>query len=89
MIEAWLLSDVDAIQKVFNLPSVPNPIPNPESIFDPKSKLGELVYISSGKKKRYANTLHNGLIAAEASLDRLRTCASFHPLEQFVRTVFS
>jgi hypothetical protein len=89
MIEAWLLSDMDAIKKVFNLSSVPNPIPNPESIFDPKARLGELVYVSSGKKKRYANTIHNGLIASEAGLDRLRTCNSFNPLEQFLLGIFS
>ncbi|MEX5280727.1 DUF4276 family protein [Nitrospira tepida] len=88
MIESWLLSDAIAIQKVFNLPSPPNSIPNPEALFDPKSKLEELVYISSGKRKRYINTIHNELIAAEANLERLRKCASFLPLEEFIRTIF-
>lgn len=87
MIEAWLLSDMEAIKKVFNLPTVPNSIPNPESIFDPKAKLEQLVYLSSGKKKRYTNTIHNGVIAAEVCLDRLRTCTSFSPLEQFILAI--
>jgi len=87
-IEAWLLSDVDAIQKALNLQARPNDVPGPEGLLDPKAKLRDVIYFSSQKTKRYVNTVHNGKIATQANLDRLQTCQSFLPLQTFVQGIF-
>ncbi len=42
-IEAWLLSDLDAIKKALNLQATLPKIPNPESILNPKEHLGQMV----------------------------------------------
>lgn len=83
-IEAWLLSDHIAIQKAFNLNKKVEHISNPQFITDPKKKLGEIIYLKSGKTKRYINAVHNQKIAAEMDLVNLRRCSSFRPLEDFL-----
>jgi uncharacterized protein DUF4276 len=84
-IEAWLLSDEDAIYAALNLKHKVRKIPNPESIFDPKKKLGEIIHLKSGKTKRYLNTKHNKKIALCLNLDRIRKCNSYVPLENFIK----
>lgn len=83
-IEAWLLSDEAAIYRVMNLTDRVPRFANPEAIVDPKRRLKEIVYLKSRKTKRYINTVHNGKIASEISLDNVRRCRSFQPLEQFL-----
>ncbi len=83
-IEAWLLSDNVAIQKAMNLGSVVPRVPNPQNITDPKKKLGEIIYLRSGKRKRYLNSVDNRKIAAEIDLNNLRRCSSFVPMEEFL-----
>ena len=83
-IEAWLLSDNLAIQQGLKLPILPSFISNPEDILDAKRKLREIVYISSNKKKRYINTIHNEHIASCIDLKNIRRCSSFQPLESFL-----
>jgi hypothetical protein len=83
-IEAWLLSDTHAIQTAMNIQGKINSIPNPEGIDDPKRKLGEIIYLNSGKTKRYINTAHNWKIAAEIDISEVRKCSSFLPLERFI-----
>ena len=87
MIEAWLLSDGAALQYVFDLPTAPETL-NPESIFDPKAKLRDIVFISSGKRRRYINTIHNARIASALNINKVRNCHSFKPFEQFVQSLF-
>ena len=88
MIEAWLLSDGAAIRSTFKLNSTPE-VPNPQSVVNPKSKLEELVYVHSGKKRRYISTIHNGPLSAALDLDKVRTCTSFRSFEGFIKHVFS
>jgi hypothetical protein len=83
-IEAWLLCDEVAIKKALNLKDKVTHVANPESIVDPKKRLEEIIYLRSGKTKRYINTIHNRKIAAEISLTKLRRCKSFSPLEKFL-----
>ncbi len=87
MIEAWLLSDGAAIRSTFRLNTTPE-IPNPQSVVDPKSKLEELVYVHSGKKRRYISTIHNGPLSAALNLEKVRNCTSFKPFEDFISGVF-
>jgi hypothetical protein len=84
-IEAWLPSDELAVSNFFNLKPHLKKISNPEDINSPKEKLGQLVYQSTGGKKRYVNSIHNERIVRQVSLIRLRSCQSFIPLEKFVR----
>jgi len=85
-IEAWLLSDEVTISRFFNLRKGLKKVSNPESVLKPKERLARLVYQSTGGKKRYVNTIHNEGIARKLSLNKLRICASFVPLETFVAT---
>jgi hypothetical protein len=83
-IEAWLLSDSQAIQKAMHLVNLVPRIANPQFINDPKRRLSEIIYMKSGKTKRYLNTVHNKKIAAEIDLVNIRRCTSYIPLEKFV-----
>jgi hypothetical protein len=83
--EAWFLSDTEAIQKSLNLPKKPSIRGNPENILSPKEKLGELVQRVSKNEKIYLNTKHNELIAKELSLNTVKDrCPSFKELYDFV-----
>ncbi len=83
-IEAWLLSDEDAIRQGMNLRSKVSRIPNPEGIHRPKEHLGRLVEQRSGGTKHYLNTVHNRRIASALTVEKVRRCKSFLPLEQFI-----
>lgn len=83
-IEAWLLSDEIAIRAAMNLRVAVKRISNPESVGNPKEYLGRLVEQKSNGTKHYLNTVHNKRIAALLSLEKLRRCRSFAPLESFV-----
>lgn len=82
-IEAWLLTDARAIQRVFTMQREPKVPKNPESVQDPKATLEQLVWRAS--RKRYVNSIHNERIAAEARLQALAQCRSFRPYPDFLR----
>lgn len=83
-IEAWLISDTPAIKRAMKISENIPPVPNPEGLIDPKKKIEEIVFLRSGKTKRYINSAHNRKIAAELDLVNVRRCTSFLPLENFV-----
>ena len=83
-IEAWLLSDHNAIRAALNLRRAVKKIPNPESIARPKEYLRDLVYRISEKKTTYLNTIHNAKIARASEVSNFRRCESFQPLEDFI-----
>lgn len=81
-IEAWLLSDPNAIKTVFKMRKVP-PVPShPERIRDPKEFLTNLVDRNS--KSHYLNTIHNRKIAAELVIGSLKRCPSFSRYPAFL-----
>lgn len=85
-IEAWLMCDVAALKKVFSIKKsfkLPN---NPESIASPKEKLESLVWVHSGKTRRYLHTVHNVAIAKNMPASCMRKCAAFRQFENFVLT---
>lgn len=82
-IEAWLLSDHNAIEKAMNLKQKVERVPNPQSIADPKKYLGEIIYLKSGKIKRYL-TSDNFKIAQKIDLANIRKCSSFISFEKFI-----
>ena len=81
-IEAWLLTDANALQKVFGFAKSPKLPGQPENIPDPKAKLAEVVWKSG--RKHYVNTIHNKKIASAMSISKAKTCASFRPYPVFV-----
>jgi hypothetical protein len=84
-IEAWLLSDEEAIKEVFNLKQSIRPIHHPEKITSPKEHLEQLVYRGSNKSKRYINTQHNVKIAEKLELEIVASkCPSFKELLDFL-----
>ncbi len=86
-LEAWLLSDEDAIKAAFSLKSTPKRYQNTEQVKSPKEELSRLVWSLGGK--RYFNTVHNRRIAERVSLDNLRRCPSFRILDEYIqRNVF-
>jgi hypothetical protein len=74
-IEAWLLSDADAIKRVFTLKKLPKVPHQPESLMNPKEWLGNLVW--KLEKKKYVNTIHNEKIAAAISIQKVTRRKSF------------
>ena len=81
--EAWLLSDENAIKTVFSLKTVPKRYKNCEEVKSPKEEIERVVW--SLGRKRYLNTAHNERLAAATSLDNLKRCASFVPLDAYIR----
>lgn len=82
-LEAWLLTDADALRATFSLKRKPKCPPSPELVRDPKRYLENLIRVTSEKTKRYVNTIHNVRIADRMSVSSLRKCKAFRPLEQF------
>ena len=81
-IEAWLLSDPNAIKTVFKMRKVPRVPSHPESIRDPKQYLSNLV--NKNSKSHYLNTIHNRKIAAELAIGSLKRCPSFSRYPTFL-----
>ena len=81
-LEGWLLSDSDALKKVFGLKAMPTKIYDCETISSPKEYLRDLIY--KMEKKRYLNTVHNKKIAESITLENLRRCKSFKPFDEFL-----
>jgi Domain of unknown function (DUF4276) len=89
-LEAWLMSDPNALKKAFSLKKIPKCPGNPETVANPKEMLRDLIWKESGKEKRYRNTVHNARIAEHVALNALRRCSIFRDFERewtLVRTV--
>jgi hypothetical protein len=82
-LEAWLLSDESALKAVFSMKQKPKRYKNCENVPSPKEEIAKVVY--SMTKKRYLNTVHNKRIAELTTISNLRRCASFLPLDKFLR----
>lgn len=83
-LEAWLLSDSDAIMKAFNLKKRPKSIAHPESIDSPKEHLEGIVEKASNGEKMYIHTKHNVKIAEHISIASiLKSCSSFGCFHEF------
>lgn len=81
-LEAWLLSDAEALRNQFEMAHTPKIPANPEKIKSPKEYLRDLVWKMT--KKRYLNTIHNKKIAERVSLERLKRCKSFSGYPEFI-----
>lgn len=81
-LEAWLLSDSEAIKQVFSLPKAPKKITDCESIQSPKEYLENLVWKIG--RKRYLNTIHNKKISQFMSLENLVRCSSFTIFDKYI-----
>ena len=84
-IEAWLLADHEAVNRAFTGRRALKQQANPESLVDPKSRLGEWVSQRSERRVEYVSTVHNAQIARHAQVAQLRRCTSFRGFEAFVR----
>lgn len=84
--EAWWLSDPQAIKRALSLPRAPKIKGHPESISSPKEHLAKLVRRCSNNKKTFLNTKHNAIIAGELDLKKARKCSSFVPFYDFVES---
>jgi len=82
-LEAWLLSDSEAIRITFKLVKAPKRIENCEVISSPKEEIGKIVWAMG--KKRYLNTVHNKIISQHTSLENFRRCNSFKKFDEYVR----
>ncbi len=88
-LEAWLLSDAEAINKAMKLNGKFKTIHHPENVASPKEYLRDTVYKVSGKTKSYVNNVHNKLIAEQINTETIASlCPSFAPfMELFTKTV--
>ncbi|WP_313603948.1 DUF4276 family protein [Comamonas jiangduensis] len=83
-LEAWFLSDLNAVKKIFRNLELNPEYPQPESLVDPKEILRHRL---KGLKPvpRYVNGIHNPQIASALDVSVvLRKCRSFSPLFELV-----
>lgn len=82
--EAWFLSDPDAIQRAFNLLRKPKFKGLPETIPSPKEALSDQISLCSSGKVIFL-TSHNVKLAEEAELQKIKLkCQSFNELSDFL-----
>jgi len=81
-LEAWLLSDMDAIKQVFDIAAPIKQISDVEAVKSPKEHLEKMVRRLS--KKVYVNTIHNKKIAAQTTKANLMRCNSFQVLDKYL-----
>lgn len=84
-LEAWLLSDPQAIKATFKMRILPKIPKDTEGIASPKEFLAEIVTRNS--KTTYLNTVHNKRIAKNLGLSSIARCPSFLPYPEFLRKV--
>lgn len=84
-IEAWLLSDAEALQSTFHMRRRPRIPASPERVPSPKEYIRVLVWKSC--RKRYVHTIHNRRVARELRVERLVVCPSFNPYPPFVEAL--
>lgn len=82
-IEAWLLCDPLALQRIFNMQTVPTITHDPETVRNAKEYLRNIVWRAC--HKHYINTIHNKKIAAEIRLETLNICCSFRPYPRYLQ----
>lgn len=71
-LEAWLLSDPDAIKSVFNLKKTPKITGFPYDINNPKEFLRNIIKKTSNNEIIYLNTKHNSKISQAISIDKVK-----------------
>jgi hypothetical protein len=84
-IEAWLMYDSHALRLAFNGGSNLRVPGDPESIYDPKKALRDLIW--RAYKKDYVSTIHNGKIASKIDCSRLRKSKSFARYPAFLNQI--
>ncbi|MFC5683943.1 DUF4276 family protein [Flavobacterium sp. MAHUQ-51] len=85
-IEAWFLSDPEALRKTFKIRKQIKIKGKPETIPSPKEFLEDLVLKSSNKTVIFNNVKHNSKIAQNIDLNLLtNSCQSFNKLEEFIK----
>lgn len=83
--EAWFLSDPNALQKALKLIYLPKVSGTPEKINSPKEVLEKVILKASGNEKLYLNTKHNEIISKHISLAVLKSkCPSYVPFHDFI-----
>lgn len=84
-IEAWILSDNEAIKSGMNLKTVPQEFFHPEKIKSPKEEIEKIVRKLSSGEKSYINAIHNEKIIPHLSIEKAKTrCPSFAPFHDFI-----
>ena len=87
-LEAWLLSDANAIKQVFNINQNISLPANPETTNSPKEFLGKFVRKETNKKVDYINTRHNLKIAEIIDISLIfDKCSTFQQFQNFIKTL--
>lgn len=83
-LEAWLLSDTEAIEKHFGLSATLKASSKPETIDSPKEFLQQAIYRLSGHK-HILNTKHNAQLANVVSIEHIKKkCPSFNEFSNYL-----
>jgi len=87
-VEAWFLSDMNAVRKTFSLKKDIKPVASPHNVKSPKEFLESLVYRESGKTCRYLNTKHNLKLAEALDVEIAKAkCPSFRDFYNYINMI--
>ncbi|MBT1071072.1 DUF4276 family protein [Pelotalea chapellei] len=88
-LEAWLLSDSNAIKDALKLRKMPDNIHHPETVISPKEHLGSIVEKCSDDTVVYINTKHNSKIVEKIDVSQISIkCPSFVSFHDFISEHF-
>ncbi len=82
-IEAWLLSDTEALVETFGMSKKPKVDRRTELINEPKEYLRDVIWKSA--QVRYLPTVHNEKIAINCKKSELRRCKSFSIFDRYIQ----
>lgn len=83
-IEAWIISDLDAVYNFFQIKKTAKEFPNPEKVKSPKEEIAKIVKKETSGAKMYLHTRHNQSLIDLTSIEKMRKCPQFKKLEEFI-----
>jgi ribosomal protein L29 len=83
-IEAWIISDLEAVFSFFQIKKAVKEFSNPEKIRSPKEEIARIVKKETNGAKMYLHTRHNQGLIDLTSIEKMRKCPQFKKLEEFI-----
>lgn len=83
-IEAWILSDINVLRKVFEINREIKEIKNPEGQPSPKEEISKILKRATGNTKMYVKTSHNLKMFEKIDLKKIENCKQYKKFKKEV-----